>query len=62
VDFMLSAEGQSSVRERGRTPARAHVAGAEAASNLKLHQVNPKLAREFSEAEREFRDIFLKGQ
>jgi iron(III) transport system substrate-binding protein len=62
VDFMLSQEGQSAVRERGRMPARADVAGAGAASNLRLHYVNPRLAREFSQAEREFRDIFLKGR
>jgi iron(III) transport system substrate-binding protein len=62
VDFMLSREGQSAVRERGRMPARADVAGDDAAGPLRLHYVNPKLAREFSEAEREFRDIFLKGR
>jgi len=62
VDFMLSSEGQSAVRERGRMPARADVAGADAAAKLRLHYVNPKLAREFSEAEREFRDIFLRGR
>jgi iron(III) transport system substrate-binding protein len=62
VDFMLSFEGQSAVRERGRMPARADVPGADSAAKLKLHYVNPRLAREFSEAEREFRDIFLKGR
>jgi len=61
VDFMLSFEGQSAVRERGRMPARSDVAGAAAAAELRLHYVNPRLAREFSRAEREFRDIFLKG-
>ena len=61
VDFMLSHEGQSAVRERGRVPARADVAGAGDAAKLKLHYVNPRLAREFSQAEAEFRDIFLKG-
>jgi iron(III) transport system substrate-binding protein len=61
VDFMLSFEGQAAVRERGRMPARSDLAGAGAATELKLHYVNPKLAREFSQAEAEFRDIFLKG-
>ena len=61
VDFMLSFEGQSGVRERGRMPARSDVAGTGAATELKLHYVNPKLAREFSRAEAEFQDIFLKG-
>jgi iron(III) transport system substrate-binding protein len=61
VDFMLSFEGQAAVRERGRMPARADVAARGAATELKLHYVNPKLAREFSRAEAEFQDIFLKG-
>jgi iron(III) transport system substrate-binding protein len=62
VDFMLSFEGQSAVRERGRVPARSDVAGAGTAAELKLHYVNPKLAREFTRAEAEFQDIFLKSQ
>ncbi len=60
VDFMLSKEGQSLMRTRGRVPARTDVGGAQAA-DLKVRYVDPKLARDFTKYEKEFREIFLRA-
>ncbi len=63
VDFVLSPEGQSAVRERGRAAARVDTAEAAAAAKpLKLRYVDPGLAREFSRAEKEFQELFLKSR
>jgi iron(III) transport system substrate-binding protein len=60
VDFLLSAEGQAVIQSRGRVPART---GADpAAEKLKLHYVDPRLAPQFNQYEKEFRDIFGKAQ
>jgi len=61
VDLLLSAEGQALIRDRGRVPARSDVARGPASVPLKLHYVNPRLAREADRHEKEFREIFLRG-
>jgi iron(III) transport system substrate-binding protein len=60
VDFLLSKEGQTLMQQRGRVPARIDIAGGPSSEPLKVHYVNPKLAREFSEYEKEFRGLFTK--
>src|SRR6266704_467485 len=63
VDFLLSAQGQALIRERGRVPAREDLAPDErSAAPLKLHYVSPKLAREAERHEKEFREIFARGR
>jgi iron(III) transport system substrate-binding protein len=62
VDLLLSAEGQALIRDRGRVPARNDLARGPAAVALKLHYVNPRLAREADRHENEFREIFLRGR
>ena len=62
VDLLLSAEGQALIRDRGRVPARNDLARGPAQVPLKLHYVNPRLAREADLHENEFREIFLRGR
>ena len=62
VDLLLSAEGQTIIRDRGRVPARNDLAQGPASTSLKLHYVNPQLARETERHEKEFREIFLRGR
>jgi len=62
VDLLLSAEGQTLIRDRGRVPARNDLARGPAQVPLKLHYVNPRLAREADRHENEFREIFLRGR
>jgi ABC-type Fe3+ transport system substrate-binding protein len=62
VDLLLSAEGQALIRDRGRVPARNDLARGPARVPLKLHYVNPRLAREADRHEKEFREIFLRGR
>lgn len=62
VDLLLSPEGQALIRQRGRVPARIDLGTEGAARPLKVHYVNPKLSREFSQHEKEFREIFLKSR
>ena len=62
VDLLLSAEGQALIRDRGRVPARNDIARGQASVPLKLHYVNPQLAREADRHEKEFREIFLRGR
>lgn len=63
VDLLLSVEGQTLLRERRRMPARADLPAAEAPPGpLKLHYVNPRLSREFSRYEKEYRNIFLRSR
>jgi len=62
VDLLLSAEGQALIRDRGRVPARDDLARGPASAPLKLHYVNPQLAREADRNEREFREIFLQSR
>jgi len=62
VDLLLSAEGQALIRDRGRVPARNDVARGQAPLPLKLHYVNPRLARDAARHEKEFREIFLRGR
>ncbi|HEY6865366.1 MAG TPA: extracellular solute-binding protein [Burkholderiales bacterium] len=63
VDLLLSVEGQTIIRSRGRVPARTDLPGAGPdESRLRIHYVDPKLARERDRSEREFRDIFLKAR
>jgi iron(III) transport system substrate-binding protein len=63
VDVLLSAEGQQLIRARGRVPARNDLApDTVQAPALKLHYVDPKLAREASRNEKEFREIFLRSR
>jgi hypothetical protein len=60
---LLSIEGQTLMQQRGRVPARTDLnAPGAAAKPLKLDYVNPRLAREFSQHEKEFREIFLKSR
>ena len=60
VDYLLSAEGQRAIASRGRVPARTDLGGA-SAEPLHVHYVNPQLAAQFDQYEREFRDIFGKA-
>ncbi len=63
VDLLLSVEGQAIIRARGRVPARVDLPGAAAADPpLRVHYVDPKLARAMDRSEREFRETFLKGR
>src|SRR6266568_4282975 len=62
VDLLLSAEGQSLIRDRGRVPARNDLARGRASSPLKEHYVSPRLARDADRYEKEFREIFLRGR
>jgi iron(III) transport system substrate-binding protein len=62
VDLLLSAEGQALIRDRGRVPARNDLARGPVQVPLKLHYVNPRLAREADRHENEFREIFLRGR
>ncbi len=62
VDLLLSTEGQTLIRDRGRVPARNDIARGQASSPLKEHYVNPRLAREADRYEKEFREIFLRGR
>jgi len=63
VDTLLSADGQALLLDRGRVPARSDLGRESTASNsLKVHYVDPRLSREFSKYEKEFRDIFLRGR
>jgi iron(III) transport system substrate-binding protein len=62
VDLLLSAEGQALIRDRGRVPARNDIARGQASIPLKLHYVNPQLAREADRHEKEFQEIFLRGR
>src|SRR2546425_1096760 len=61
VDLLLSAEGQALISDRGRVPARNDLARGPASVPLKLHYVNPQLAREADRHEKGFREIFLRG-
>jgi iron(III) transport system substrate-binding protein len=63
VDLLLSVEGQAIIRARGRVPARTDLPAEGAPdAGLKLHYVDPKLAREMDRNEREFREIFLRAR
>ena len=62
VDLLLSAEGQALISDRGRVPERNDLARGPAQVPLKLHYVNPRLAREADRHENEFREIFLRGR
>ena len=62
VDLLLSAEGQAIIRDRGRVPARNDLAQGAPAPSLKLHYVNPQLAREAERHENEFRETFLRNR
>jgi iron(III) transport system substrate-binding protein len=63
VDLLLSVEGQTIVRSRGRVPSRTDLPGAGTRERpLKVHYVDPGLAREMARSEREFRQTFLKGR
>ena len=63
VDLLLSVEGQTIIRSRGRVPARIDLPGAATTEPpLKVHYVDPKLARTMDRSEREFRETFLKGR
>ena len=58
VDFILSPEGQSIIRDRGRVPA----ADVKAQSAIKVQWVNPDLSRDYDRYEKEFRDTFARRQ
>jgi len=60
VDFLLSAEGQRLIAGQGRVPARIDIADGreQGPQSLKLHYVNPDLARDFNRFEKEFRETF----
>lgn len=60
VDFLLSQEGQRAIRDRGRVPARSDIGSSGEA--VKAHYVDPRLAPQFEQYEREFRDIFGRAQ
>jgi iron(III) transport system substrate-binding protein len=62
VDLLLSVEGQTLIRDRGRVPARNDLAPGQAPVPVKEHYVSPRLARDADRHEREFREIFLRGR
>ncbi|HWP35346.1 MAG TPA: extracellular solute-binding protein, partial [Thermodesulfobacteriota bacterium] len=61
VDFMLSAEGQQVIRERGRVPARTDLPpGPDRLGPIPHpYYVPPRLARELAQYEKEFRAVFF---
>ena len=63
ADLLLSVEGQTIIRSRGRVPARTDLPGGAADEGaLKVYYVDPKLARGMERSEREFGEIFLKSR
>ena len=58
VDFLLSKEGQSLIRSRGRVPARNDLGSVGEDAPLKVHYVSPRLAPQFNAYEKEFRQVF----
>src|SRR5258706_10944539 len=58
----VSPEGPGVLRDRGRVAPRNDLAPRPAPVPLKLHYVNPRLAREADRHENEFREIFLRGR
>src|SRR5262245_35992091 len=58
VDFLLSREGQAVIQSRGRVPARTDLPSSPDAGTLKVHYVDPRLAPQFNQYEKEFREIF----
>lgn len=63
VDVLLSREGQALMLERGRVPARIDLArDGSSAPALKVHYVDARLSRRYSEYEKEYREIFLGGR
>ena len=62
VDLVLSAEGQALIRGRGRVPARNDLGADSAPIPLRLHYVNPELAREVDRHEKEFRETFQRNR
>jgi iron(III) transport system substrate-binding protein len=60
VDFVLSPQGQTLIRARGRVPARTDLAAATAAEPLRVHYVKPELARDFQRHEQGFREAFAR--
>jgi iron(III) transport system substrate-binding protein len=61
VDFLLSKEGQAAIRSRGRVPARTDLGGTAPSDGLKVHYVSPRLAPQFNQHEKEFREMFGKS-
>lgn len=60
VDLLLSRDGQMLLLDRGRVPARVDLnRDATAGAALKVHYVDPRLSRRYSEYEKEFRAVFL---
>ena len=62
VDFLLSKDGQVAIRSRGRVPARTDLGGAAPGDALKVHYVSPRLAPQFDQHEKEFREMFGKSR
>src|SRR5262245_44516209 len=58
VDFLLSKEGQTVIRSRGRVPARNDLGAVGEQAPLKVHYVSPRLAPQFNAYEKEFRQVF----
>ncbi|HEY2987076.1 MAG TPA: extracellular solute-binding protein [Candidatus Binatia bacterium] len=61
VDFTLSADGQTAIRDRFRVPVRPGIPPAAPSleqSNLKLHYVAGDMFQKISQYEREYREIF----
>jgi len=58
VDFLLSREAQAVIQSRGRVPARTDLPTGADAGTLKVHYVDPRLAPQFNQYEKEFRETF----
>jgi iron(III) transport system substrate-binding protein len=61
VDFLLSKEGQRTIQKSGRVPARTDLGDAATGEVLMVHYVHPRLAPQFSQYEKEFREIFARA-
>ncbi|HET7197599.1 MAG TPA: extracellular solute-binding protein [Burkholderiales bacterium] len=62
MDFLLSKEGQTAIRSRGRVPARTDLEGESRDAALTVFYVDPRLAPRFANFEAEFHSIFDKAR
>ena len=61
VDFLLSKEGQRTIQRSGRVPARTDLGDGAGGEALKVHYVHPRLAAQFNQHEKDFRQTFARA-
>jgi len=61
VDFLLSKEGQRTIQRSGRVPARTDLGDGAGGDALKVHYVHPRLAAQFNQHEKDFRQTFARA-